>query len=214
MTPSTPRVANTPLPFAVVVVLSMCASIFGAIDGRAATPSSTTLTSSPNPSRLGQTVTFTAVVTGSGGTPTGTVTFAGALPSPVTASLNAGIATFSTSTLHAGSYIVTATYGGDGTFLPSSASITHVVVGPNSHDFDADGKSDILWRDSSGNTAIWLMNGPMVAHAGVIGTVPSWVVAGQRDFNGDGRYDLLWLSNSGQVAIWFLNGLSITSTAP
>ena len=33
------------------------------------------------------------------------------------------------------------------------------VATPNTHDFDLSGKSDIACRDTSGNTAIWLMNG-------------------------------------------------------
>ena len=32
-------------------------------------------------------------------------------------------------------------------------------------DFDGDGKSDILWRDISGNVAIWEMNGTNVLNS-------------------------------------------------
>ena len=60
------------------------------------------------------------------------------------------------------------------------------------HDFNADCKSDILWKDTSGNTAAWLMNGGSILQAGGYGAVPGWSVVGQRDFNGDGNYDLLW----------------------
>jgi hypothetical protein len=39
-------------------------------------------------------------------------------------------------------------------------------------------KSDILWRDSSGNVAIWFMNGAQASGAGV-GSVPTnWTIAG------------------------------------
>ena len=31
------------------------------------------------------------------------------------------------------------------------------------HDFNGDGKSDIAWRDTGGNTAVWLMNGATVS---------------------------------------------------
>jgi hypothetical protein len=79
----------------------------------------------------------------------------------------------------------------------------------NTHDLNGDGKSDILWKDTSGNTAAWLMNGGQILQAGGFGTVPDWSVVGQRDFNGDGKYDLLWRDGSGNTAIWLLNGLSI-----
>jgi hypothetical protein len=35
--------------------------------------------------------------------------------------------------------------------------------GANTHDFNGDGKSDIVWRDTSGNVSIWLMNGATVS---------------------------------------------------
>jgi hypothetical protein len=44
-------------------------------------------------------------------------------------------------------------------------------------DYNGDGMSDLLWRDSSGNTAMWFMNGTMVASTGAIGTIPiAWTV--------------------------------------
>jgi len=39
-------------------------------------------------------------------------------------------------------------------------------------DFNGDGKSDILWQDTSGNVAIWFMNGAQASGAGV-GNVPT-----------------------------------------
>jgi hypothetical protein len=33
-------------------------------------------------------------------------------------------------------------------------------------DFNADGKTDLRWRDTGGNTAIWFMNGTQVASTG------------------------------------------------
>ena len=85
-----------------------------------------TLTSSPNASMFGQAVTFTAsvsVLAPGGGTPTGTVDFQeGATDlTPGGVTLLGGVATFSTAALTLGSHTVTAAYGGDGTFLASSA---------------------------------------------------------------------------------------------
>ena len=91
----------------------------------AGTTTTTTVTSSPNnPSTFGQTVTFTATVSGGGGTPTGTVTFTidGTAGSPI--NLVGGAASTSTSTLTvAGSpHIITAAYSGDATFSGSTSA--------------------------------------------------------------------------------------------
>ena len=44
-------------------------------------------------------------------------------------------------------------------------------------DYNGDGKSDLLWRDTSGNTAIWFMNGATVLSTGSLGNIPtSWTV--------------------------------------
>ncbi len=84
----------------------------------------------------------------------------------------------------------------------------------DTHDFNADGKSDIAWRDTGNNIAIWLMNGNQLLQGGGIGSVPStWSIVGQRDFNGDGKADLLWNDTSGNVAIWFMNGVQVSQFA-
>ena len=77
-------------------------------------------------------------------------------------------------------------------------------------DFNGDGKNDILWRDTSGNTAIWFMNGLTVALSGIIANVPTnWSIVGTGDFNGDGESDILWRDTGGNMAIWLMNGLTI-----
>jgi FG-GAP-like repeat len=83
----------------------------------------------------------------------------------------------------------------------------------DTHDFNADGKSDILWRDGT-NLAVWLMNGAAVLSSGGVGGLPStWSVVGQRDFNGDGKADLLLRDTSGNIAMWFMNGTAVSSAA-
>jgi hypothetical protein len=82
----------------------------------------------------------------------------------------------------------------------------------NTHDFNADGHSDIAWRDTSGNVAIWLMNGTTVTNyptSFVANVAGQWAIVGQRDFNGDGDADLLWHDTSGNVAIWEMNGTAV-----
>ena|GEM_PF-2398175 len=87
---------------------------------------SVTLTSSLNPSAVGQQVTLMATVTGSNGTPTGTVTFYSNGQSLGTGTLNgSGVATLTTSFAAAGAYGLVAVYSGD-SFYPSS--ISQVVV--------------------------------------------------------------------------------------
>jgi hypothetical protein len=84
----------------------------------------------------------------------------------------------------------------------------------NTHDFNGDGKSDIAWRDTGGNAAVWLMNGAALLQSGGLGSAPTtWSVVGQRDFNGDGKADWLWRDTSGNVAIWFMNGAQVAQSA-
>ena len=90
-----------------------------------------TLISAPNPSAIGQPVTFTATVTNpAGGTPTGTVTFKDGTTVLGSQSLGAaGAATLITSSLALGTHSITAEYGGDPDFNGSvSAALTHLVT--------------------------------------------------------------------------------------
>jgi hypothetical protein len=98
-------------------------------------PASTTaLTSSANPSAAGQSVTFTATVTGPSGNttvPTGSVRFLDGTTTLGSGTLNgSAAATFSTTAISAGSHSITAVYSGDSNFLGStSAVLTQVVNG-------------------------------------------------------------------------------------
>jgi hypothetical protein len=81
-------------------------------------------------------------------------------------------------------------------------------------DFNGDGKSDILWQDTSGNVAMWFMDGAQVIGSAGVGTVPNvWSIVGTGDFDGDGKSDILWHDTSGNVAIWFMNGVQVTQSA-
>lgn len=94
-------------------------------------PTTTQLSSSRNPSTLGQPVTFTATVTSNAaaGNPTGSVTFfdGGAGIGEGTLS-GEGVATFTTSSLAVGSHTITAKYNGDDNFSSSTSTpLTQVV---------------------------------------------------------------------------------------
>ncbi|HUD89737.1 MAG TPA: FG-GAP-like repeat-containing protein [Xanthobacteraceae bacterium] len=82
----------------------------------------------------------------------------------------------------------------------------------DAHDFNGDNKSDILWRDTSGDLSIWEMNGGTIlnpSNSG-LGSVPTtWSIVGQRDFNGDGKADILWRDTAGDLSIWEMNGTTI-----
>ena len=105
----------------------------GAFESQAVTllASATALVSSLNPANVGQSVTFTANVTGGGGTPTGTVTFMDGAATLGTGTLNgAGLATFTTSALAVGTHPVTAVYGGDATYAGSTSGIVNQAISP------------------------------------------------------------------------------------
>jgi autotransporter-associated beta strand protein len=86
--------------------------------------SSIALTSTPNPATVGQTVQFTATVTGGSGTPAGTVTFKnGATPLSTNTLNGSGIATFTTSALLAGTNQITTVYNGSTTYSPVTSTI-------------------------------------------------------------------------------------------
>jgi len=91
-------------------------------------PTTTALTSSPNPSQLGQTVKFTASVTGQyGGTPTGSITFKDGQTVLGQVQLSGGVARYKTSTLTAGKHHIWANYSGDQNFRVSQGLVIQVV---------------------------------------------------------------------------------------
>ena len=93
--------------------------------------------------------------------------------------------------------------GNDGNAFTSAPISWHVV---GTGDFNGDGRSDILWRNDSGQLSDWLgqANGGFVGNdANAFTDAPtSWKIAGTGDFNGDGRTDILWRSDSGQLSDW------------
>src|SRR5205085_11851156 len=86
------------------------------------TTTTTIVTSSANPSVFGQSITFTATV--SPAPPDGQlVSFSDGINSLGTGTLAGGVATLSTSSLAAGSHIISAVYAGDDTLLDSTGSL-------------------------------------------------------------------------------------------
>lgn len=87
----------------------------------------TALTSSPNPSQVGEAVTFTATVSSTSGTPTGRVTFKSGTTTLGQAALKSGVAMFRTSSLPMGVDKITAEYTGATGFFESSKTLEQKV---------------------------------------------------------------------------------------
>jgi hypothetical protein len=90
----------------------------------------TTLGSTENPATTGDSVTFTADVTANFGTAAGSVAFAVDGSTVSTVSLSSGVASYSTSTLTAGTHTITASYAGNSTYPASGANLTETVNDP------------------------------------------------------------------------------------
>jgi ELWxxDGT repeat protein len=104
-----------------------------------------------------------------------------------------------------------------GTFpnMPALADTQWTIVGTN--DFNADGRSDLLWRHATeGQNVVWFMNGPNLV-SGTFTTPAAlpdvrWKIVGTGDFDIDGKPDILWRHlESGQNVLWYMNGTVLTS---
>jgi MBG domain (YGX type)/Bacterial Ig-like domain (group 3)/NHL repeat len=92
---------------------------------------STTVATSGSPASFGASVTFTASVTSSAGAVTGTVNFLDGATLLGTGTLNSsGAATFTTSTLAAGTHTINAAFQANTNFTTSSGSLAQVVNAP------------------------------------------------------------------------------------
>jgi Bacterial Ig-like domain (group 3)/Beta-propeller repeat/Putative Ig domain len=91
----------------------------------------TSLSASPNPATLGQSVTLSATVTPvapAAGMPTGTVTFLDGATSLGTGTLSGGQATLATSSLASGAHSITVRYAGDPNFAGNTSSAVSVAI--------------------------------------------------------------------------------------
>jgi FG-GAP-like repeat len=96
------------------------------------------------------------------------------------------------------------------TVRPFNATAT--IPGVNG-DFNGNGMSDLLFQNTDGRQAIWLMNGAaLTSSAEIIGAGSGWSVTQIADLNGDGKSDLVWQHTDGRIALYLMNGTTPTST--
>ncbi len=82
----------------------------------------------PATALVGASVTLTTAVTGTGGTPTGTVVFKDGTATLSTATLVSGGASFSTASLAAGAHSITVSYSGDSIFAAATSAASTVTI--------------------------------------------------------------------------------------
>jgi VCBS repeat protein/FG-GAP repeat protein len=107
---------------------------------------------------------------------------------------------------------------GDASPLSVRGQVMSLTTPP---DFNGNGVSDMLWRNSDGTLALWDINksggigGSSFITSGGTQVKPdaSWSVVAESDFDGDGRADLVWRNTAGATMLWTMNGSSITSSA-
>ena len=84
------------------------------------------------------------------------------------------------------------------------ATVVAVVARAVKGDFNGDGVSDIVWRNSStGSNSIWKSANASTAQS--MAAVPdlNWKIVGTGDFDADGKADVLWRNSStGSNSIW------------
>jgi C1A family cysteine protease len=135
------------------------------------------------------------ITAGSSGTGSGNVTY--------TVASNSG----------SGSRSAVLTIGGQAFTVNESGQGSPAIT--SNHDFNADGKSDlILQNQSTGLLYYWLMNGVTMSSGGYLNngqpvSSMSWILAGIADLNADGKPDFIWQNQStGQLYYWLMNGVT------
>jgi len=112
---------------------------------------------------------------------------------------------------------VLASDGGGTTFKDLSIKITDIGESLENavNDFNGDGKSDILWRNTDPVPNLihqYQMNGAAITDAAQVGVVaPNVDYLGSGDFNGDDKADTLWYNTAtGHVLMQYMDGFTVS----
>lgn len=93
-----------------------------------------------------------------------------------------------------------------GNFNDANVSLTDDWQVAGTGDFNGDGRTDVLWRNSQGTITDWLgtSTGGFTGNFrdANVNLATNWHVAGIGDFNGDGRDDILWRDQKGTINDW------------
>jgi len=86
------------------------------------------------------------------------------------------------------------------------SALGYAIAPPPDDDFTGQGLADITWRNTDGDTGLWLTN-PGGGYTPVdIGSADaSWSIQATGDFNGDGKADILWRNTNGELGEWLSN---------
>lgn len=81
-------------------------------------------------------------------------------------------------------------------------------------DLNADGKSDLIWRDNAtGQFETWIMDGPRLHAARGFQLGGGYSISTVGDFNRDGFGDLLLANSSRELVMWFGDGSTFSGRA-
>jgi hypothetical protein len=119
----------------------------------------------------------------------------------------------------AGSYTVIISNPG-GSVTSASANLTvnaPVNAGSFRGDLNSDGLADLLFQDTGGYLAAWMMNGAnLISGALLQPNNPgdaAYRVVSSGDFNQDGKEDIIFQHTDGTLAVWFMNGTRLASAS-
>ena len=81
-------------------------------------------------------------------------------------------------------------------------------------DFNADGRSDVMWRQANGQPLLWLMDGLSAPTRLATGPLPgnNWVVAGTGRFGGSNDAGIAWLTPGEAPVFWYTSGGQYTGS--
>jgi hypothetical protein len=72
------------------------------------------------------------------------------------------------------------------------------------------GWSDLIWRNTNGTIARWILNGVNQVSGLSVGpgnvADTNWQIVGVGDFNADGESDIVWQHTNGSFAVWLMRG--------